>query len=131
MKVVSRGNHLYAQLFIEDGKRWLKISDLIARSFLGVNSYAFLDGDSTNVHLENIAPISAAMEFDEIPIEGFDNFYTINIDGDFHSYKRGKRAKLKTCNSLGKSKRVCLTDTAGNQHTLYVNDLIQKYLKLH
>ena len=128
--ITQRGKHPYLTLFVDDEKRWLRVSDLIAHSFLGVTPYVFLDNDSTNVCLENIAPIGSVMRPDEVSIEGFEE-YTIDSSAKIYSYKYHKRTKLKMCNSLSKSKRVCLTNSRGEQETFYAEELIKKYLKLH
>ena len=103
-----------------------KVADLVAITFLGTDRYIHKDSDLTNVALSNLMPIHEALQPDERWIDDFEGQYAVTKTGSVYSFKRGVRRLLKSCKSLSKSERICLTGM-GEQVTVYIDHLVEEY----
>jgi hypothetical protein len=104
---------------VDTRRYWIALE--LAKSFLGSDKYAFIDGNKLNAVLENIMLVSDLKPSNETWIEGFEGMYSINDKGDFHSYKRHQRKLMK----VSRCGRVNLSNN-GVQRLFNVNKLFRK-----
>ena len=94
LTVTLHRGHPHVRIFDGIAPVWVRISLEMARSFFGSELYVFKDGDSSNVHLDNIAPVDAVKPDTERWLNSYEGLYTIDAESTVHSYKRNQRKLL-------------------------------------